>query len=47
MSSSTLDKIEKMQVILRNMKSAISREHAACAVADIRETAWLGDEIVG
>nr|DAQ25801.1 MAG TPA: hypothetical protein [Caudoviricetes sp.] len=26
---------------------AISREHAACVVDDIRETAWLGDEIVG
>ena len=26
---------------------AISREHAACVVSDIRETAWLGDEIVG
>ena len=23
------------------------REHAACVVDDIRETAWLGDEIVG
>lgn len=26
---------------------AISRGHAACVVDDIRETAWLGDEIVG
>lgn len=26
---------------------AISREHAACVVDDIRETAWLGDEIAG
>lgn len=26
---------------------AISREHAACVVDDIRETAWLGDELVG
>ena len=26
---------------------AISREHAACVVDDIRETAWLGDEVVG
>ena len=26
---------------------AISREHAVCVVDDIRETAWLGDEIVG
>ena len=26
---------------------AISREHAACVADDIRETAWLGDEIVG
>lgn len=26
---------------------AISREHAACVVDDIRETGWLGDEIVG
>ena len=26
---------------------AISFEHAACVVDDIRETAWLGGQIVG
>lgn len=26
---------------------AISFEHAACIVDDIRETAWLGGQIVG
>lgn len=32
---------------MSHKKFAISREHAACAVDDIRETARLGDEIAG
>lgn len=49
----TIASLERRILVLESEKQtlggqlSINGEHAACVVDDIRETAWLGDEIVG